>query len=304
MPIETNVEVVPTIHDHAQLLLGAVLFFACTFLVAFRNHFFTLPYAREIAPGRRLHVLEVLGVFATFLSGMLIVSPLIAYIWISIQTGMWNDPAQQKLDEVTQSWVNLLGIAISSLAVFSYCMLLGSSARQTVWGARAWKGWLSAFSDIKIGMLTWFVCYPLVIVISQSIAIIISWFGFVITRNEQVAVKFLRMAMEHPVLLTLTAIFIVVVVPVVEEVLFRGFLQTWIKQLWGRSVAIVIASLTFALFHFAPSQGFDNVELITSLFVLACFLGFVYERQRSLWASIALHGTFNLVSVLAILLGA
>ena len=63
----------------------------------------------------------------------------------------------------------------------------------------------------------------------------------------------------------------------------------------------MIASLIFAAFHFSTSQGLNNIELLVSLFVLSCFLGFLYERQESLLASMALHATFNAISILAIL---
>jgi uncharacterized protein len=66
--------------------------------------------------------------------------------------------------------------------------------------------------------------------------------------------------------------------------------------------SILLASLIFAFFHFSYSQGIDNIEVITSLFVFSCFLGFVYERQQSLWASVGLHALFNAISVVLIVL--
>jgi membrane protease YdiL (CAAX protease family) len=106
--------------------------------------------------------------------------------------------------------------------------------------------------------------------------------------------------MEFPWLFWSSVILIVTLVPFLEEVLFRGFLQTWLRRVVGVSGAIWLTALTFALFHFSTSQGADNVELISSLFVLGCFLSFLRERQRSLWAPIGLHAAFNAISILMI----
>jgi membrane protease YdiL (CAAX protease family) len=65
--------------------------------------------------------------------------------------------------------------------------------------------------------------------------------------------------------------------------------------------AILLSALCFALFHFAPSQGIGNISLVGSLFLFALFLGFIYERQASLFASVGLHMTFNTVSTFRIL---
>jgi hypothetical protein len=103
-------------------------------------------------------------------------------------------------------------------------------------------------------------------------------------------------------LMALVALFIVIIAaPVIEELLFRGFLQNYFKRYLGTKAAILITSLCFALFHLAPSQGLGNISLVISLFSFACFLGFVYERQKSLFASIGLHMFFNLVSSIRIL---
>lgn len=78
----------------------------------------------------------------------------------------------------------------------------------------------------------------------------------------------------------------VVVAPVFEEMLFRGFLQTGIRQCtrfpW---IAIGTSSLFFALIH-SPWQA-------PPIFVLSLFLGLIYEKTRSLWTPIVMHAAFN-----------
>jgi len=86
----------------------------------------------------------------------------------------------------------------------------------------------------------------------------------------------------------------VVIAPVAEELIFRGYIYGVMKKYGGRIVAILVSSALFAVIHLhAPS--------LAGLFILAVVLVLVYERTGSLWAPILMHATFNAVSVAAAL---
>ncbi len=86
----------------------------------------------------------------------------------------------------------------------------------------------------------------------------------------------------------------VIVAPVAEETIFRGYLHGVIRKYGGHWCAIGVNSLLFAAIHgHAPSLG--------GLFVLAVALSLVYEHTGSLWAPIAMHATFNTITVVAAL---
>ena len=98
-----------------------------------------------------------------------------------------------------------------------------------------------------------------------------------------------------------TASSIITVIPITEEILFRGFLQSWLKRRFqSHWIGIIIASLIFAFFHFSFAQGLTNIELLGSLFFLSCAIGISYEKQQSLWTPIAFHSIFNLTSLVLI----
>jgi membrane protease YdiL (CAAX protease family) len=96
----------------------------------------------------------------------------------------------------------------------------------------------------------------------------------------------------HSILRIVAILAIVVVVPVFEEVLFRGFLQTAIGSVaqspWA---AIVLTSVIFSILH-PPTH-------IPALFFLSCALGYGYERSGSLFRPILMHILFNGFSVAA-----
>lgn len=174
--------------------------------------------------------------------------------------------------------------------------------RQTI--KRIWKDRTHPSSigqDILIGALVWLLSFPIVSVIGQ-LADLLTFSIFGIQEYEQVAVSFLRKTLESPAMASAALFTILLAAPVIEEFLFRGLLQTWIRRYLGTKAAILIASALFTFSHFSLSQGVGNISLMASLFSFSCFLGFIYERQGSLFASISLHITFNTISSLRILL--
>src|SRR5262249_6035266 len=155
------------------------------------------------------------------------------------------------------------------------------AVRSEVWGSRS-GGW-QALKNWLVGAGAWFIAYPWVIFVAQGIGIILALSDHR-QQIDQVAVRHLKDALNHPGLLFATLLGIILLVPIVEELIFRGFLQGWLRNVMGRKIAIVITAAVFALFHFSSSQGVENFELLPALFILACYLGFLRERQDSLWA--------------------
>ena len=87
----------------------------------------------------------------------------------------------------------------------------------------------------------------------------------------------------------------VVVVPFVEELIFRGMIQTMVRSYIVKPwPAIFLASFVFVVFH-------ANAPHWPALFVLSICLGYTYEKSGSLFRSIFVHALFNAMSVLAAL---
>ncbi len=188
-------------------------------------------------------------------------------------------------------WISAGALFLSAIAVIAF--VLNSSTRRMILGQLTLR-------PLVAGILSWVVVYPVVLFTSQFISYLIHLF-YTGELPDQLAVDYLKSTMGHPGLFELTLFQIIILVPLVEELLFRGLLQTGFREFLGQKRAIVLTAAIFALFHFSLGQGVFNVELIVSLFVLACFLGFLYEKYRSLLASFGLHATFNAVSVLMII---
>lgn len=156
--------------------------------------------------------------------------------------------------------------------------------------------------DVVMGLLALFVILP-VTCFCSSLLEIVFYLAFQIKNiPDQSAVKFLKSTLEHPPFFILAIVTITVLAPIIEELLFRGFLQSYLKKYIGRKLAVCSSALLFSLFHFTYEQKIANIFIISVLFTLGLMLGFIYERQKSLISSVALHAGFNIMSILNIII--
>jgi membrane protease YdiL (CAAX protease family) len=82
----------------------------------------------------------------------------------------------------------------------------------------------------------------------------------------------------------------VVVAPVAEELFFRGVaFSAWSRE-YGVGRALLLSALLFAIIH-------ASLVAFLPIFTLGLILALLYRRTGSLPASMALHATFNAISV-------
>lgn len=290
----------PILLQRFQTLAAALFFAGFLSLIAWRRGFFHCP---PLSPKGMdgITASDVLCIFGVFLVIELFLVPVFAGFWLSFKAGHFIQQDHVKLDTVTQGWFNLITITSSAIGVILFSVLQDKTKRQLIyWGGQAsGSRFALLFKNWCFGAMTWLLSYPYVVAMGQVVGILLVFLGPE-QHVEQVAVKHLKSTMQFPVLFTMTILAIIAIVPIAEEILFRGFLQRWLVQNLGRVKGIALASLLFAIFHFSLSQKWDNIELLLSLFILSCFLGYIYERQGSLWAPIGLHTTFNTLSVMMI----
>ncbi|WP_117367190.1 CPBP family intramembrane glutamic endopeptidase [Natrarchaeobaculum sulfurireducens] len=97
--------------------------------------------------------------------------------------------------------------------------------------------------------------------------------------------------------LGLAALSILVIGPV-EELLFRGLIQNYMRPAFGGIGAIVGTSVLFAAVHLpAYLTGALSTALVSLgvIFALSIVLGAVYERYRNIVLVMAIHGFYNAI---------
>ncbi len=87
----------------------------------------------------------------------------------------------------------------------------------------------------------------------------------------------------------------ILLAPLAEEVLFRGILYPWIRQLGFPRLAFWGTTLLFAGIHL-------NVVTFVPLLALAVLLTVLYDRTRNLLAPIVAHSLFNAMNFLTLFL--
>lgn len=269
--------------------------------LAWRKGYYTLP--PEIASSRNIPQLKsVFQAFVIFLFVEMLLAPLLLGLWMYWKHGTFDgEIGDIETPSWLKGWLNIGVIGVTFVALTLFFVTRDKPTRDAIWGSpRETRSLGRNVKDFLTGSITWAIAYPWIIVIGQLLAMLLEM-TYAGERPDQAAVKHLKDILDQPLLFGTTAFAVVSIIPFIEELLFRGFLQSWLKTTFGRSIAILLTSLIFASFHFSISQGIENIEFISSLFLLSCYLGFVKERQQSLWASIGLHMTFNFISILMLL---
>ncbi len=87
--------------------------------------------------------------------------------------------------------------------------------------------------------------------------------------------------------ITLLSILLSVIPAIVEESLFRGYLQRRLLQRWSPAVAILVSTTLFAMMHF------DSVHHIISVVPLGLVVGLLAYRTNSIKPGMLVHGIHN-----------
>ena len=161
-----------------------------------------------------------------------------------------------------------------ALPVIVYLRINSLSVRRRLRINRISKNTLFSIIIISVGFI---------IIIDALDRIVYALFGspdFLSELVEQLKIT----SVLNGILIILTTI---IVAPLVEEILFRGFLQKVLEESWEDiTKAILVTSLFFALVHLNP-------HWIVQIYLLGMLLGYLSWRTNSIIPGIILHGLNN-----------
>ncbi|MCP5024242.1 MAG: CPBP family intramembrane metalloprotease [bacterium] len=128
-----------------------------------------------------------------------------------------------------------------------------------------------------IGLATCVACVPALFGAS------LVWSGLLHLIGEQVEPQDVSKLVQAAALHERWAVLLLagVIVPILEEFLFRGFLQTWLVKAQGAALGILLTSFFFALFHETSSFG--------PILVIALAAGCIRHATGSLWPAVVVH---------------
>lgn len=101
--------------------------------------------------------------------------------------------------------------------------------------------------------------------------------------------------------LIVTFVSLVILPPLVEETLMRGYLYTSLKKGLPQISAALVTSAIFASAHLQAGSGAPLLWVAAiDTFVLSLFLIWLREKTGSLWASMTLHALKNGVAFISL----
>jgi membrane protease YdiL (CAAX protease family) len=92
--------------------------------------------------------------------------------------------------------------------------------------------------------------------------------------------------------LVLFIVLAVIIAPVLEETVFRGFVFQGLANSWGPVAGALVSALVFALIH-------QQLSVLFPIFVLGLLLAGAFYWTKSIYTNIAFHAIFNAVGVVA-----
>lgn len=144
---------------------------------------------------------------------------------------------------------------------------------------------------LGIGALMLVAAYPLIV---SAFAATHHFLGLTARRQEIVEFFIDASQSADRWSLVITLLLGIVLAPIAEEFIFRGYLYGVFKRYMGPAAALLLNSALFAAVHV-------NLASLPALFVLAACFTIAYEVTGSLLVNVCMHALFNLVSFAAIL---
>lgn len=191
-------------------------------------------------------------------------------------------------------WMTFANGALNALLLVGFLRSLYPPIARDIWKRSMNSSYLK---DVGAACITYVISFPLILFISGIAELLIYLIFHIKTVPDQTAILFLKSTFTEPLYFSLATVSIVLLAPFIEEFLFRGCIQNYFRRFFQPRISIFITSILFALFHYSKTQGVGNISILPSIFVLSCFLGFVYERQGSLLAPITFHSLFNIINI-------
>ena len=137
--------------------------------------------------------------------------------------------------------------------------------------------------DVKIGIKHYLIVLPVIILAGFVVDFILRIFG-IVPEQQDIINKILNE--DSLGVLTFMLFFGMLAAPVIEEILFRGFLQSAARTAFGKLKAILISGFLFALIHL-------NGHVFLQIFILGLLLAYLFEKTESLIAPITVHICHN-----------
>lgn len=145
-------------------------------------------------------------------------------------------------------------------------------------------------SILWLPIAMWGLYMVVTIAIGALTQVLLPWVD--VNQEQQVGFE----ALSQPYEYVAAFIALVVVPPLAEELLFRGYLFGRLRERFGFWLTAIVVSVVFGFVHGQWNVGIDVA-------VLSIFLCYLRERTGSIWAGVALHAIKNGIAYFFLFIG-
>ena len=260
-----------------------------------QTDFQPLPKTKQpLSPGWRKvgAILEVLGIYAAGqLFGMLLFAILGSLMHIPLK-----NPLLEITANATQSDLLRITWRLLVLLLCQYAGWLASAFAVGWWHRRrtpAQYGLTLACRSIGFYLKTGVVVFG----VAELITKLLSLLDSLVPMGEQIAWReaMYKLDWTSPAFWLLMAVGSYGLIPILEELFYRGYVQTRLEEDFGAPVAILATAFLFALSHsqYLILNPF-NIGMLLSTIFGAVVWGYIFYRTRSLLVTIIAHAIVNI----------
>jgi hypothetical protein len=248
----------------------------------------TAELAPSPAPDKRpVWPAIVVCVVAIFLSAAISGVVLVLVAFLDRGSEVLRDGAglMSWLQDYSQTRHGLLMVVLPSQMVFLLAACAAAAISPSPFGQRL---------NLSAGVLpfwTWVVFVVGTPIVGLGSSQILSLLVDELSENLEFLEAMMRwhIAQSLPLLIILVA----VVPGVVEELLFRGYLQTRLAERWRPAWAIMVSAVIFSAAHLDPLHGIGVLPL-------GLWLGAVAWRTGSVWPAVLCHAANNTMAIVGV----
>lgn len=206
-------------------------------------------------------------VFASFMLAQVIVVLLV----------MLLEAVGVRFDGVNAAVVNsalsaVIYIITLAVVIGAPWLIFKRKTTKTEVGLQRLPSWLEVFTS-PVAFIVYVFCSGIIVALSRAFIPFLNFEQAQVTGFEEISQQYE---------LILAFLTLVVIAPVAEEILFRGYLLGKLRNHAPTWVAILVSSALFGLVHFNASVSIDT-------FVLGIVLAWMRIKTGSLWPAILIH---------------
>ncbi|MBZ0173192.1 MAG: CPBP family intramembrane metalloprotease [Phycisphaerales bacterium] len=229
------------------------------------------------------------------------VKPIPALMWLFAAATTflaWGLGAQAAVEVLGFTGETIRDRAVQTLVSNAVAALVGLGLLWFVAREAKDAGVRPGWADWPIGIGLFFVIYPIVAL--AGLVGLWTTRGMDTVPQDRLAHETLQLIAQHQGdawTWVLSAV-VVLLVPLVEELIYRVYLQSAIVRLIRvRWLSVILTSLLFTAIHW-PILPEGGRYAMAPIFVLSVGLGAAYERTGKLGVPIAMHASFNALNLL------